>query len=152
MERNDIRFFRSNSLDIVLVSLKIFLSFTTILLKSSFSRSRRMLFVFALLHLRFLQEQRHLLDLSEWFSRFLLRHRRSSCSSAVFFPSAAVRTITPKFFGLIASMIFCSRFLSSEECIFLETATISLKGVSTTKLPGRDIHNLVVGLLQQWFF
>ncbi len=70
---------------------------------------------------------------------------RSSWSSAVFFPSAAVRTITPKFFGLMASMIFCNRFRSSAECIFLETATILLKGVITTNRPGNDISQLNLG-------
>ena len=72
---------------------------------------------------------------------------RSSCNSAVFLPSAAVRTITPKFFGLMASTIFCRRLRSSEEWIFLETATISLKGVITTKRPGKDISQLKRGPL-----
>ena len=49
---------------------------------------------------------------------------RSSCNSAVDLPSAAVRTITPKFFVLIASTIFCKRRRSSPEWIFLETAII----------------------------
>ncbi len=70
---------------------------------------------------------------------------RSSCSSAVFLPSAAVLTITPKFFGLIDSTIFCRRFLSSAEWIFRETATMSLNGVITTKRPGSEISQLSRG-------
>ena len=67
---------------------------------------------------------------------------RSSCSSAVFLPSAAVRTITPKFLGLMASISFCKRFLSSPECILRDTATTSLNGVNTTKRPGSEISQL----------
>ena len=36
---------------------------------------------------------------------------------------------------------------SSEECIFLETATISLKGVSTTKRPANEISQVSLGPL-----
>jgi len=56
-----------------------------------------------------------------------------------------VRTITPKFLDFIASIIFCSLFLSSALCIFFETATTSLKGVITTKRPGSEISQLSLG-------
>ena len=70
---------------------------------------------------------------------------KSWCNSAVLLPSAAVRTITPKFFGRMASTILWSLFLSSDEWIFLDTATISLKGVSTTNRPGNDSSQLNLG-------
>jgi hypothetical protein len=42
-------------------------------------------------------------------------------------------------------MSFCNLFLSSEEWIFLETATISLKGVTTTNLPGNESSQVNLG-------
>ena len=58
------------------------------------------------------------------------------------FPSAAVRTITPRFFGLIASMILWSRFRSSDEWIYGKTAMMSLNGVTTTNRPGKESSQL----------
>ena len=72
----------------------------------------------------------------------------SVCSSAVFLPSAAVRTITPKFLGFMLSTIRCRRLRSSAECILRDIATTSLKGVTTTKRPGSDISQLRRGPLE----
>ncbi len=66
-----------------------------------------------------------------------------------FFPSAAVRTITPKLGGLMASTIFCNRFLSPMNVSFLDTATILLKGVITMNRSGRDISQLSLGPLEE---
>ena len=57
--------------------------------------------------------------------------RRSLSSSATLLPSATVRTITPKFCGLMLCIRRRRRLRSSEPLIFCDIDILLLKGVST---------------------
>ena len=55
----------------------------------------------------------------------------SASSSAARFPSATVRTMTPKFLGLMLWISCFKRLRSSPRLIFVETETLFSKGIST---------------------
>ena len=59
----------------------------------------------------------------------------SLLSSAAPLPSADVRTMTPKFFGLMLSISRRSLTFSSVDFIFCDIEILSLKGISTIKRP-----------------
>ena len=64
-------------------------------------------------------------------SQCLSKTLSSASSSATLLPSATVRTITPKFFGLMLCNNCFRRARSSLDLIFCDTETLSLKGINT---------------------
>ena len=71
----------------------------------------------------------------------------SASSSATRFPSATVRTITPKFFGLMLCNNCFKRARSSLDLIFWETETLSLNGIRTRYRPAKDSSHVSRGPL-----
>ena len=69
----------------------------------------------------------------------------SASSSATRLPSATVRTITPKFLGLILCNNCFKRARSSLDLIFWETETLSLNGIKTRYRPAKDSSHVSRG-------
>ena len=80
-------------------------------------------------------------------SQCLINTLSSPSSSATRFPSATVRTITPKFFGLMLINNCLRRARSSLDLIFCETETLSLKGINTRYLPANESSEVNLGPL-----
>ncbi len=78
-----------------------------------------------------------------WRSVFI-----SWLSSATLFPSADVRMITLKFFGLMLSINWRSLSFSSVVLIFCEIEILSPNGISTRYLPVRVISVVSLGPLE----
>ena len=69
----------------------------------------------------------------------------SLSSSSTFLPSATVRMMTPKLFGLMLWMSFFNRLRSSLLCIFCDTDTLLENGTNTTYLPAKEISAVIRG-------
>ena len=80
-------------------------------------------------------------------SHLLSRTLSSESSSATRFPSATVRTMTPKFLGLMLCMSCFNRARSSADLILEDTDTLSWKGISTRNRPGKDSSHVRRGPL-----
>ena len=87
------------------------------------------------------------LDILDMMEECFNKTLSSPSSSATRFPSATVRTITPKFFGLILISNCLRRARSSLDLIFCDTETLSLKGISTRYLPANEISEVRRGPL-----
>ena len=80
---------------------------------------------------------------SQCFNRTL----SSPSSSATRLPSATVRTMTPKFLGLMLISSCLRRARSSLDLIFCDTETLSLKGINTRYLPAKESSEVSLGPL-----
>ena len=76
-----------------------------------------------------------------------MRSFKSPSKSLTDLPSATVRTITPKFFGLIFCINSFNLFFSSKFLSFDETEILSEKGISTKYLPAKLISVVILGPL-----
>ena len=130
------------------MSLYIASSFTAICEKEPFSESRMIVFA------RFIS----LISCAGTDAMFLridpqvLRQRSicvwMSCSMSSSLASmAAVRMITPKFFGSTAAAMRFRRFFSSAERIFCDRKTFDEKGTSTTLRPASEMSDVRRGPL-----
>ncbi|MNQ89885.1 hypothetical protein D3C85_1052070 [compost metagenome] len=80
-------------------------------------------------------------------SHLEIESSKSFCNSATPFPSETVLMITPKFLGLILSIIFFKRLRSVLLLIFLEMEITLEKGTSTVYLPAIERSELNLGPL-----
>ena len=87
------------------------------------------------------------LEIDKYDSKSVIKLVKSASSSATFFPSATVRTITPKFLGTILLIKFFNLSFSLADFNFCEIEILLEKGSKTIYLPAKDISEISLGPL-----